>query len=107
MLPCKFGGTPVFWNPVPGLAGQCSMPRMAADPGCHNFDVIKKSIAIECVRAHTHKIKKYRDHKKQAGWLVLAGMCGELWHGQAKNGVNLAFQVKFDLDGRGESPPKQ
>ena len=35
MLPCNFGGTPVFWNPVPA-PGQCSLSRMCADPGCHN-----------------------------------------------------------------------
>ena len=32
-------------------------------------------------------------------------MDGELWRGQAQNGVNLAFQVKFDLEGQGQSPP--
>ena len=38
--------------------------------------------------------------------MVLAWICGELWHGQAQNGVNLAFQVKFDLEGQGQLPPK-
>ena len=38
--------------------------------------------------------------------VVLAWIDGELWHGQAQNGVNLAFQVKFDLEGQGQSPPK-
>ena len=38
--------------------------------------------------------------------MVLAWICGELWRGQAQNGVNLAFQVKFDLEGQGQSPPK-
>ena len=38
--------------------------------------------------------------------MVLASICGELWRGQAQNGVNLAFQVKFDLEGQGQSPPK-
>ena len=37
--------------------------------------------------------------------VVLAYMGGELWHGQAQNGVNLAFQVKFDLEGQGQFPP--
>ena len=31
---------------------------------------------------------------------------GESWHGQAQNGVNLDFEVKFDLEGQGQSPPK-
>ena len=30
-------------------------------------------------------------------------MDGELWCGQAQNGVNLDFQVKFDLEGQGRS----
>ena len=30
---------------------------------------------------------------------------GELWHGQAQNGVNFYFEVKFDLEGQGQSPP--
>ena len=34
MLPCNFGETPVFWNPVPGVEG--SVSRMCADPGCHD-----------------------------------------------------------------------
>ena len=34
MLPCNFGETPVFWNPVPG--GEGSVPRMCVDPGCHD-----------------------------------------------------------------------
>ena len=38
--------------------------------------------------------------------VVLAWIDGELWHGQAQNGVNVAFQVKFDLEGQGQSPPK-
>ena len=38
--------------------------------------------------------------------MVLASIDYELWRGQAQNGVNLAFQVKFDLEGQGQSPPK-
>ena len=36
-------------------------------------------------------------------------MGGELWHGQAQNGVNLFVfsQVKFDLEGQDQSPHKQ
>ena len=30
----------------------------------------------------------------------------ELSHGQAQNGVNFDFEVKFDLEGQGQSPPK-
>ena len=33
-------------------------------------------------------------------------MGGELWCGQAQNGVNLDFQVKFDLEGEGQSVHK-
>ena len=32
-------------------------------------------------------------------------MGGELWCGQAQNGVNLTFQVKFDLESQDQSPP--
>ena len=31
---------------------------------------------------------------------------GELWHGQAQNRVNFEFEVKFDLKGHSQSPPK-
>ena len=31
---------------------------------------------------------------------------GELGHGQAQNEVNFDFEVKFDLEGQGQSPPK-
>ena len=30
-------------------------------------------------------------------------MGSDLWYGQAQNGVNLDFQVKFGLEGRGRS----
>ena len=33
-------------------------------------------------------------------------MGNELWCGQAQNGVNSEFEVKFDLEGQGQSPPK-
>ena len=39
--------------------------------------------------------------------VILAWMGDELWCGQAQNGVNLDFYVKFDLEGQGQSPPKQ
>ena len=38
--------------------------------------------------------------------MVLASIDDELWRGKAQNGVNLAFQVEFDLEGQGQSPPK-
>ena len=38
--------------------------------------------------------------------MVLASIDYELWRGQAQNGVNLAFQVEFDLEDQGQSPPK-
>ena len=38
--------------------------------------------------------------------VVLAWMDDELSHGQAQNGVNFDFEVKFDLEGQGQSPPK-
>ena len=38
--------------------------------------------------------------------VILAWMGGELWRGQAQNGVNLDFQVKFDLKGQGRSVHK-
>ena len=33
-------------------------------------------------------------------------MGDELSHRQAQNGVNFDFEVKFDLEGQGQSPPK-
>ena len=38
---------------------------------------------------------------------VLAWTGDELSHGQAQNGINFDFEVKFDLEGQGQSPPKQ
>ena len=38
--------------------------------------------------------------------VVLAQTGNELSHGQAQNGVNFEFEVKFDLEGQGQSPPK-
>ena len=38
--------------------------------------------------------------------VVLAWTADELSHGQAQNGVNFDFEVKFDLEGQDESPPK-
>ena len=37
---------------------------------------------------------------------IVTSIGGELWHGQAKNGVNFDFEAKFDLEGQGQSPPK-
>ena len=39
-------------------------------------------------------------------FVVLAWTGDELSHGQAQNGVNFDFEVKFDLEGQGQSPPK-
>ena len=36
--------------------------------------------------------------------VVLARTGDELSHGQAQNGVNFYFEVKFDLEGQGQSP---
>ena len=38
--------------------------------------------------------------------VVLARTGDELSHGQAQNGVNFDFDVKFDLEGQGQSPQK-
>ena len=38
--------------------------------------------------------------------VVLAWTGDELSHEQAQNGVNFDFEVKFDLEGQGQSPPK-
>ena len=38
--------------------------------------------------------------------LTLAWTGDELLRGQAQNGVNFDFEVKFDLEGQGQSPPK-
>ena len=38
--------------------------------------------------------------------VILAWMDGELWCGQTQNGINLDFQVKFDLKGQGRSVHK-
>ena len=37
---------------------------------------------------------------------IVTSIGGELWHGQAQNGVNIDFEVKFDHEGQGQSPPK-
>ena len=50
-------------------------------------------------------------------WIVLRCICvpnleivtsigGELWYGQAQNGVNFDFEVKFYLEGHGQSTPQ-
>ena len=39
--------------------------------------------------------------------MALAWTGDELLTRQAQNGVNLDFEVKFDLEGQGQSPPKQ
>ena len=39
--------------------------------------------------------------------VALAWTGDELSRGQAQNGVNFDFEVKFDLEGQGQSPPKQ
>ena len=38
--------------------------------------------------------------------VVLAWTGDELSRRQAHNGVNFYFEVKFDLEGQGQSPPK-
>ena len=38
--------------------------------------------------------------------VVLAWKDDELSRGQAQNGVNFDFEVTFDLEGQGQSPPK-
>ena len=38
--------------------------------------------------------------------MALAWTDDELSRGQAQNGVNFDFEVKFDLEGQGQSPPK-
>ena len=38
--------------------------------------------------------------------MILAWRGDELSHGQTQNGVNFDFEVKFDLEGQGQSPPK-
>ena len=38
--------------------------------------------------------------------VALARTGDELSHGHAQNGVNFDFEVKFDLEGQGQSPPK-
>ena len=40
-------------------------------------------------------------------FVVPAWTGDELSRGQAQNGVNFDFEVKFDLGGQGQSPPKQ
>ena len=39
-------------------------------------------------------------------FVVLAWTGDELSRGQAQNGVNFDFEVTFDLEGQGQSPPK-
>ena len=37
---------------------------------------------------------------------IVTSIGGESWHGQAQNGTNFDFEVRFDLEGQGQSPPK-
>ena len=37
---------------------------------------------------------------------IVTSIGGELWHEQAQNEVNFDFEVKFDLEGQSQSPPK-
>ena len=37
---------------------------------------------------------------------IVTSIGDESWHGQAQNGVNFDLEVKFDLEGQGQSPPK-
>ena len=37
---------------------------------------------------------------------IVTSIGGESWHGQLQNGVNFDFEVKFDLEGQAQSPPK-
>ena len=37
---------------------------------------------------------------------IVTSIGGELWHGQAQNGVNFDFEVKSVLEGQGQSPHK-
>ena len=37
---------------------------------------------------------------------ILTSIGSEYWREQAQNGVNFEFEVKFDLEGQGQSPPK-
>ena len=37
---------------------------------------------------------------------IVTSIGGELWHGQAQNGVNFDLEVKFDLEGQSQSLPK-
>ena len=37
---------------------------------------------------------------------IVTSIGGELWYGQAQNGVNFDFEVKFDLEGQGQSTPQ-
>ena len=39
--------------------------------------------------------------------VILAWTGDKLSCGQAQNGINLDFEVKFDLEGQGQSTPKQ
>ena len=39
-------------------------------------------------------------------FVILARTADELWCGQAQNEVKFDFQVKFDIEGRGRSSPK-
>ena len=36
---------------------------------------------------------------------IVTSIVDESWHGQAQNGVNFDFEVKFDLEGHGQSSP--
>ena len=37
---------------------------------------------------------------------IETSIVGESWHEEAQNGVHFDFEVKFDLEGQGQSPLK-
>ena len=37
---------------------------------------------------------------------IVTSIGGQSWHGQAQNGVNFDFEIKFDLEGQSQSPLK-
>ena len=80
--------------------------RHKSDANKQDFD---NKLNLTCQAQWTPKTIKILTkvfYTSDSNLVVLAQTGDELSHGQAQNGVNFDFEVKFDLEGQGQSPPK-
>ena len=60
----------------------------------------KIEIKIKSVKPQTTRNLTSLFYTSGINLVILASTDGELWCGQAQNGINLDFEVKFDLEGQ-------